>query len=37
MTLVPGTRLGPMIDRARFKLFKEVRIDTGTHEGSDLR
>jgi hypothetical protein len=26
-----------MIDRARFRLFKEVRIDTGTPEGSDLR
>jgi hypothetical protein len=27
----------PMIDRARFKLFKEVRIDTGIPEGSDVR
>jgi serine/threonine protein kinase/Tfp pilus assembly protein PilF len=26
----------PMIDRARFKLFKEVRIGSGTPEGSDL-
>jgi len=27
----------PMIDRARFRLFKEVRIDTGLPEGSDVR
>jgi TolB-like protein len=27
----------PMIDRARFKLFREVRIDTGLPEGSDVR
>jgi len=27
----------PMIDRARFRLFKEVRIDTGLPEGSDVQ
>ncbi|HKQ59522.1 MAG TPA: protein kinase [Candidatus Eisenbacteria bacterium] len=27
----------PMIDRARFMLFREVRIDTGLPEGSDVR
>ena len=27
----------PMIDRVRFKLFREVRIDSGVPEGSDLR
>jgi hypothetical protein len=27
----------PMIDRTRFKLFREVRVDTGTPEGSEVR
>ena len=27
----------PMIDRARFRLFREVRIESATPEGSDVR
>jgi hypothetical protein len=27
----------PMIDRVRYKLFREVRIDSGIPEGSDVR
>ena len=35
MTLVWPVE-APMIDRTRLRLFKEVRIGTGTPEGSDV-
>ena len=30
-------REAPMIDRARFRMFREVKIESGLPEGTDLR